>query len=418
MEDKSVLQATATAVSKNANHPVSPAKTTRLTLRMIRAAQPVSRVELATRIGVNRSTITEICNPLISAGFLSETPIPSAENGVRLQGRPRIGLSFNDSDTLFAGVSIGVRRTQVGIATLRDEILYETDFDTPSQPNAALAMIKENIKRFCANVPNLKLKMIGISIPGITDSERRKLIYAPHLGWKDVDIASALETEKRTLSTDFRVIVENDATAAATYEAKVRLGKSDSSSSNDFVLVRSGTGIGVGLILDKEVYRGSGEIRGFAGEFGHMTIVAGGKNCVCGNRGCWERYASASSAASLYSGDRPTMNGKTNLRFLDIVKLAEAGEIRAQRTLEKIGEYLGIGIANVIAGIGIPKIIISGRLVYGWNFIHKSLSDAVKISMVGKIKGWSVEPGEPTGAGLGGALEVAFDEYVIRGFTA
>lgn len=404
--------------TENSVQAVSPAKTTRLTLRLIRASDPISRVELATRIGVNRSTITEICNPLIAAGFLSEVPIPTAENGVRLQGRPRVGLTLNDSDSLFAGVNIGVRRTQVGIATLNNRVLDETEFDTPSEAIEALALIKENIKRFCASVPNRKLKIIGVSIPGVTDSERRKLIYAPHLGWKNIDIAGALEKEKRSMNADFRVIVENDATAAASYEARVRLGKSDAGLLNDFVLIRSGTGIGVGMVLEKEVYRGTGKIQGLAGEFGHMTIVAGGKACVCGNRGCWERYASASSAASLYSGDRLSASGKPDLRFLDIVRLAEAGEIRAQRTLEKIGEYLGIGIANMLAGIGIPQIIISGRLVYGWKFINRSMSDAIKLSMAGKIKGWSIEPGEPRGAGLGGALEVAFDEYVNRGFSA
>lgn len=87
-----------------------------------------------------------------------------------------------------------------------------------------------------------------------------------------------------------RVIVENDSTAAAAYEARVRLGKNSDGLLKDFVLIRSGTGIGVGLVLDNEVYLGSGETQGFVGEFGHMTIVAGGKPCVCGNRGCWERY--------------------------------------------------------------------------------------------------------------------------------
>lgn len=390
---------------------VNPAKTARLALRLIRASQPISRVELATRLGVHRSTITEICNPLIASGFLAEAPI-SVTDGFRPQGRPRIGLTMADSNSLFAGVSIGVRRTQVGIATISNEILSETDFATPDDPLETLALIKSEIEQFRAEIPDNELKIIGVSIPGVTDSSRQKLLYAPHLGWKDIDIAGVLEE-----TFGCRVIVENDATAAALFEAKMQLGKTSSSLLNDFVLIRSGTGIGVGLVLDNEVYRGSGKIQGLAGEFGHMTIVAHGKSCVCGNRGCWERYASASSAVPLYLGDRLQSGQNSNLRFLDIVKKAEAGEIRAQKTLERIGEYLGIGIANVIAGIGIPQIIISGRLVYGWKFINQSLSEAVKLSMAGQIKGWSVSPGEPTGSGLGGALEVAVDDYITQGFV-
>ena len=147
------------------------------------------------------------------------------------------------------------------------------------------------------------------------------------------------------------------------YEARLKIRNSDDGLLSNFILVRSGTGIGVGLVIGGQVFRGSGMGRGVAGEFGHMTIVAGGKQCVCGNRGCWEKYASAASAASLYVGDRPLKRGETLPRFVEIVTKAENGEIRSRKTLEMIGDYLGIGIANVIMGIGIPRVIISGRLV-------------------------------------------------------
>jgi len=130
------------------------------------------------------------------------------------------------------------------------------------------------------------------------------------------------------------------------YERRRRLRNSEGSELSDFVLVRVGTGIGVGLVIGGEVYRGTGGEGGLLGEFGHMTIVAGGKSCACGNRGCWERYASAASAAALYAGERRHANGGRPLRFVDIVARAEAGETRAQVTLERIGNYLGIGIGN------------------------------------------------------------------------
>ena len=133
---------------------------------------------------------------------------------------------------------------------------------------------------------------------------------------------------------------------------------------------------------------------------------------MCGNRGCWERYASASSAASLYLGDRPLRPGETLPRFVDIVSKAENGDTRSRRTLEKIGDYLGIGIANVIMASGVPRIIISGRLVYGWQFIVGPLNEAIRRSIIGNMKGWEVEPGSPSGSALGGALEVAVEEYL------
>jgi predicted NBD/HSP70 family sugar kinase len=211
------------------------------------------------------------------------------------------------------------------------------------------------------------------------------------------------------------VIVENDSTAAALYESRIKLRHSTDDSLDNFILVRSGTGIGVGLVIDGEVYRGTGRGQGVAGEFGHMTIVADGKQCACGNRGCWENYASASSAASLYTGDRAAFKDAKMPRFVEIVARAEAGEIRARKTLEKIGKYLGIGIANVIMGVGVHQVIVSGRLVYGWKYIEEPLRAAVKKSIVGKTSDWTVECGEPKGSALGGALEVAIEEYIASG---
>ena len=107
-------------------------------------------------------------------------------------------------------------------------------------------------------------------------------------------------------------------------------------------------GIGVGLVVGGEVFRGATDI---AGEFGHMTIVAGGKSCPCGNLGCWERYASAASAVELYRGETDRARHNSPLRFTDLVSRAHAGERRAQVTLDRVGTHLGIGIGNVICGL-------------------------------------------------------------------
>ncbi len=316
-------------------------------------------------------------------------------------------MSFADDATYFIGVNLGVRRSQVGLTTLRGEIIEESDFETPTNAGYALRLAREQVDILVRKNPDTKLGVIGVSVPGMADPTREKLIFAPNLDWQDVDIAGELRVHENT-----RVVVENDATAAAMYEARLKIRNSDDGLMTNFILVRSGTGIGVGLVIGSEVYRGGGAVRGIAGEFGHMTIVAGGKPCVCGNRGCWEKYASAASAASLYLGDRPPAAGETVPRFVEIVGKAEVGDVRSKKTLERIGDYLGIGIANVIMGIGIPRVIISGRLVYGWKFIEEPLNAAISRSIIGKIDGWTVEAGEPVGSAIGGALEVAVEEYL------
>ncbi|HEX8566546.1 MAG TPA: ROK family protein [Pyrinomonadaceae bacterium] len=394
----------------------SPAKTARLLLRLLKAAQPVSRIELARRAGVNRSTVTDTFKPLINAKLVREE---SLESVARQQGRPPIGLVFNNDDEIFAGVSLGVRLSQVGLTTLSGQSLGEAEFETPQNAEDALSLLRTNLSKLLTPFPERRLKVVGVSVPGVIDETRRKLLYAPHLDWRDVDISDSLQNIKteNNLSEDIKVVVENDATAAAVYESRLRLQKTNETALQDFVLIRSGTGIGVGLVKGGEVYRGSGKGRGIAGEFGHMTIVAGGKSCICGNRGCWERYAAAAAASQLYTGDRMQLGAMKPPRFVEIVALAEAGEIRAQRTLEKLGEYLGIGIANVIIGLGVPHIILSGRIVYGWKFLKESVKKAVEQSIAGKLSNWSIEAGEPRGGGLGGALEIAAEEFLDFGFN-
>ncbi len=389
---------------------INSAKKGNLLLRLIRAAQPITRSEIASRLEIDKSTVTDNVKPLIKAGILCEETLDAEISAG--QGRRARALSFTNENDYFIGVNLGVRHSQIGLTALNGEILSEDDFETPANAKTALQIAREKIENLYRENDGRNLRVIGISVPGMTDTERRKLLFAPNLNWHNVAVAAAFQ-----INPNVKVVVENDATAAAMYEARMKIRHSNDGLLTNFILVRSGTGIGVGLVIGSEVYRGTGLGRGIAGEFGHMTIVAGGKPCVCGNRGCWEKYASAASASSLYLGDRPLRRGEPAPRFIEIVNRAENGEIRAQRTLEKIGDYLGIGIANVIMGVGIPRVIISGRLVYGWKFIREPLNKAVERSIVGKLDGWSVEAGEPVGSAIGGALEVAVEEYLANSLT-
>ena len=395
-----------------------PAKTARMLLRVIRAAQPVPKIELARRLDLNRATVTTALKPYLTSGLLREDPVQPVVRAGRPVGRPPVGLSFSTDREFFVGINIGVRRSQVGITTLGGEVLEDEDFDTPPGHRDALALIRASVDRLCAKAGGRTLKVIGVSVPGPADNERKRLVYAPRLDWRDVPIEEQLRsgTQSRIRAyKDVSIVVENDATAAALYEAKLRLRRATGPTTDDFILVRAGTGIGVGLVLGGEIYRGKGVGEGIAGEFGHMTIVARGKPCFCGNRGCWERYASASAASLLYVGDRVRLGAAAAPHYVEIVGRAEAGEQRARSTLERIGEYLGIGIANVIAGLGVPDVILGGRIVFGWKFIRDPLYTAVEQSMASRIGAWKVEPGEPRGSGLGGALEVAVEEFLTSG---
>ena len=408
--------ASAEADGGSSRAPVVTRQSVRSLLRLVRAAQPISRIEIARRLGLNRSTVTEAVKPLLAAGVLREAAT-RADNPSRRVGRPPVGLSLRTDGEFLIGVNIGVRQSQVGAVTADGTTLAAEAFDTPAEAAEALALIGKITERVCQAADGRVPVAVGVSVPGPVDAARARLLHAPHLGWRDLDIAADLSRNLRavrsTAASDLPVIVENDATAATLYELRRRRARGASENEN-FVLVRAGTGIGVGVVTNGEIYRGAGAGSPVAGEFGHMTIVAGGKPCVCGGRGCWERYASARSATTLYAGDRFRAQGGSAPHFAELVSRAAAGEMRARRTLEQTGEYLGVGIANVITGVGVAHVVVSGRVVLGWEFIRDSLHAAVARSMAGRLTRWTIEAGEETGAGLGGAIEVAIEEHLLR----
>ena len=106
---------------QNEPEALNPAKTTRMLLRSIRALQPIARIEIARRLNVNRSTITDIVKPLLAAGVICEEALPP-EDTSRPLGRPPIGLRFNDENDFFVGLNLGVRHSQVGLATISGEV--------------------------------------------------------------------------------------------------------------------------------------------------------------------------------------------------------------------------------------------------------------------------------------------------------
>lgn len=375
-------------------------QTTRELLRIVRAAQPIPRVAVARRLGVHRRRITVLVRPLIDSGVLSEG---RPDSSIRRVGRPPIGLSLCAESYFLIGVNIGVTQTQLGAGTVDGKLLFEETFATPRDPKTAVLEVRSAIRRCQNQLANRELVAVGISVAGPTDIERGRLLYAPHQGWRDVPVAEILGLK-------VPVLVENNATAAAVYESQQRRKRNATRTAGDFVLVRAGTGIGVGLVVNGEVFRGATDI---AGEFGHMTIVAGGKSCPCGNLGCWERYASAASAVELYRGETNRARLDSSLRFIDVVARAKTGERRAQTTLERVGTHLGIGIGNVICGLGVPHVVLSGELVHGWSFIEAPARAAIARSLGGRLSDWSLVAGETLGSELGGALEVAIEHYLL-----
>lgn len=201
---------------------------------------------------------------------------------------------------------------------------------------------------------------VGIGAAGWLDETRSRVVFAPHLAWRQEPLREAMTRRLR-----FPVVVENDANAAAWAEWRFGSARGET----NVVCITLGTGIGGAMLTDGTLQRGR---YGMAGEFGHMAVVPGGHRCACGNRGCWEQYASGHAlvreARELAAAASPVIEGLlkrvehdvSRITGPEITAAATAGDPAAVELLDGIGTWLGVGIANLAAALDPGLVVIGG----------------------------------------------------------
>jgi glucokinase len=223
-----------------------------------------------------------------------------------------------------------------------------------------------------------RVDAVGLAIAGNVAYDGSSVLFSPHLPLSGEPLREHLRQR-----LGLPVTVENDANAAAWAEYRFG-GLTGDTEINDLLLVTLGTGVGAGLILDGQVYRGH---LGFAGEAGHMTVVRGGRVCPCGNRGCWERYTSGTAllAAYLERGGDPERSGP------DITAAAVYGDETAREALADIGDWLGHGLASLVAVLDPGLIVVGGGVSESGDLLLEPARASFRASLTGA--GRRPEPG-------------------------
>ena len=201
---------------------------------------------------------------------------------------------------------------------------------------------------------------VGIGAAGFVDAARSSVLFSPHLAWRDEPLREALMGR-----ITMPVVVDNDANTAALAECRFGAGVG-----HRYVLcITMGTGIGGALVIDNRVFRGA---NGMAGEFGHVQVVPEGHRCECGNRGCWEQYASGNAlvrdAGELMRSGSPVAHGLMERVGGDVTRLtgplvteaARAGDPFAIEMFTDIGTWLGVGLAGMTAAFDPSAIVVGG----------------------------------------------------------
>ena len=334
----------------------------RIALSFIRRQAPLSRADLARSSGLQPSTVSAIIDELIEEGWVTEGI------GHALRGRRPSLLHLNVEHAGILAVDLRPEMTTVGLAGVDARFLEQASWRTPDDPRAFIEAITRTVRGFQKRHPQVTCEGMGVSLPGRVDRDGR-LVFAPNLRWGTVNLRALLEA-----AIEMPVAVENAASACAL--AELWFGRHPESVRN-LVAVTISEGIGVGLLMNGQLLRG-GDSR--AGEFGHVTLDENGPRCPCGNRGCWERYASNSAAVQGYldavSGGSPRKGAA--LTFEQLIELTRSGDRHAVATIERMAEFLGLGLAGLITGLSPEVVVIVGEVTGIWDRVGPIVARVVK----------------------------------------
>ncbi|GAA2161198.1 ROK family glucokinase [Pedococcus bigeumensis] len=266
------------------------------------------------------------------------------------------------SGGLSVGIDIGGTKVAGGVVDPDGVVVARARRDTPHRSTSP-GVVEDTIVDVVAELidgAGDDVVAVGIGAAGFVAADRATVVFAPHLSWRDEPLEANLQRR-----VPVPISVDNDANAAAWAEWRFGAAQGES----HVVMVNLGTGIGGAMILDGQIMRGR---HGIAGEFGHMQVVPGGQRCECGNKGCWEQYASgnalvrearammtagspmATDLLDLVGGDPSSLTGPM------ITEAARDGDATATELLGEIGQWLGIGIANLAAALDPGVFVIGG----------------------------------------------------------
>lgn len=327
-------------------------------LNLIRLNGPISRAEIAKITKLTPPTVGSIVGELLEENLLLEETGQGKAQG----GRKPLMLTINSSAFYVIGIYAAAEVINTVIANIDGTIVnnYEQRLSSPPSKKQFLQMMKDGVKQIISGTNVASIIGIGVGMHGLVNPDKGLAVFSPHLNLEDIPIKDVLEKE-----FSIPVYVENDVRTLALAESWYGYGHGIT----NFICLSVGLGVGSGIVINNELYRG---LYNTAGEVGHTIVDVNGPRCRCGNFGCLEVYSS--ELAILNRIKKGVRMGRDSLinRWIDgddskitiemVFDAAEQQDPLALEILEDAGRYLGIAIANIVNLISPSKIILEGRL--------------------------------------------------------
>jgi predicted NBD/HSP70 family sugar kinase len=314
-----------------------------LIIELVRRADSISRADLARQSLLSAPTVSTIVDKLLARGILIEVSTAPSSGG-----RPPVLLSVDPKAGYVIGIKLRGDSLTTVVCDLAAQIVATQELHVPlvGDPVAAIHAVEIEVKRALRNakVPRSKVLGVGIGLSGIIETSSGTCNFSHLLQWRDVELAEPL---RRRL--DMPVWVDNDVNTLAVAEKWA----GDAHDARDFVTLTVGRGIGLGIVIDRSLYRGA---NGATGEFGHMIVEPGGSKCECGRFGCLEAMV-GEDALRRRVGER---HGRQLSRD-ELIALVVAGDDATLEVIESAGRKLGLAVANMITLLNPEMLIICGE---------------------------------------------------------
>ncbi|WP_243124887.1 ROK family transcriptional regulator [Paraclostridium bifermentans] len=311
-------------------------------IKLLLEKNEVTKLDISRSLDISITTVSTNITELKKEGIVSD--VRSLES---TGGRKAMALKINENCRFALGIALTPRHVKLSLINLKKEVIGDIRIrHNKKDIESIIAIAKENINKILNNkeISIDKLLGIGISIPGTVDSEEGIIKNCYLLGAENYNLKKSFEEFNTT------IYIDNEANLSAYYEF---LNKKDILSNLLYVSITDG--LGLGIIIDGKIYRGSNNA---AGEMGHIKIIIGGKSCKCGSQGCLESYTSKNV---LIEDFNEISNEKLN-DIEEFISLFEKGDKTTKEVLERYFNILGIGIANLTMLLDPSSVVLGGDI--------------------------------------------------------
>jgi predicted NBD/HSP70 family sugar kinase len=331
-------------------------------LEGVRQSGLISRADIARQTGLTPATVSNITAELLELGLIAE-----AHRGISSGGRKPVMLSICPKVCYFAGVHISSDLLEVALADVEAEIICQEKvlICKPAKHEEVLEQAIELIKKLVTLKNIGPISGVGVSVHGLVNREEGLSVFAPNLGWENVHIGDIFKN-----AFNVPIVVENDVRAMTLAENWCGFARNE----KDYIYLYIGSGIGGSIVINNEIYEGFG---GYAGEFGHNTIVPDGPLCSCGNRGCLQAMASETTVRNRFIAKNKDSQCSA-YNFADILAAAMSGNNLAREEILQSAQYIGIEVGNIINIFSPSLIVINGRISSLGSIVLDEINEVVR----------------------------------------